>query len=70
MSNTIHLSIPGMKCNGCVSAVEKALNSEVGVNQVSVDLESKRAEVESDASVAVLVAAIKTAGFDAEALNT
>ena len=70
MSNTIHLSIPGMKCNGCVSAVEKALNSEAGVNQVSVDLESKRAEVESDAPVAVLVAAIKTAGFDAEALNT
>ena len=69
MSNTIHLSILGMKCNGCVSAVEKALNNEAGVKQVSVDLESKQAEVEADAPVAVLIAAIKTAGFDAEEIN-
>ena len=70
MSKTIHLSIPGMKCNGCVNAVEQALNNEAGVNQVSVDLESNRAEVESDSPVAVLVAAIKTAGFDAEEVTT
>ena len=68
MSNTIKLSIPGMKCGGCVSAIEKALGKEAGVVKSEVDLESKSAVVESDTSPGDLVAAIKAAGFDATEL--
>ena len=65
MSNTIKLSIPGMKCNGCVSAVEKALGDQAGVIKSEVDLVSKSALIESDASLVGLLDAIKAAGFDA-----
>ena len=65
MSNTIKLSIPGMKCNGCVSAIEKALGEQAGVIKSEVDLVSKSALIESDASLVGLLDAIKAAGFDA-----
>ena len=65
MSNKIKLSIPGMKCAGCVSAIEKALGNEAGVIKSEVDLESKSAMVESDTSLAALISAIKAAGFEA-----
>ena len=63
MSNKFKLSIPGMKCGGCVSAIEKALSNEVGVLNSEVDLASKSALVESDSSLDVLVGAIRAAGF-------
>lgn len=68
MSNIINLSIPGMKCAGCVSAIEKALGNEAGVIKSEVDLESKSAMVESDTSLAALISAIKAAGFEANEL--
>jgi P-type Cu2+ transporter len=37
-SNTIVLDIAGMKCAGCVGAVEKHLLAETGVNSASVNL--------------------------------
>jgi len=69
MSNTIRLSIPGMKCGGCVSAIEKALDDEAGVISSEVDLETKTATVESNVSLAALSDAIKAAGFDATELT-
>jgi len=69
MSNKIKLSIPGMKCNGCMSAIEKALADEPGVIQSEVDLATKTALVESDVSLAALSDAIKAAGFDATELT-
>jgi len=69
MGNTIRLSIPGMKCGGCVSAIEKALDDEAGVISSEVDLETKTALVESNVSLAVLSDAIKAAGFDATELT-
>ena len=65
MSNTIRLSIPGMKCGGCVSAIEKALGEQAGVISSQVDLETKTALVESNIAVSELNEAIKAAGFDA-----
>ncbi len=65
MSKIFNLSIPGMKCAGCVSAIEKALGNEAGVIKSEVDLESKSAMVESDTSLAALISAIKAAGFEA-----
>ena len=68
MSKLIKLSIPGMKCNGCVSAIEKALGEQSGVITSEVDLASKSASVESDASLPDLLDAIKAAGFEASEL--
>ncbi len=65
MSKEFKLSIPGMKCAGCVSAIEKALGNEAGVIKSEIDLESKSAMVESDTTLAALVSAIKAAGFEA-----
>ena len=68
MSKTIYLSIPGMKCGGCVAAVEKALGNAAGVTSSDINLENKSASVESDTSLSVLIDAIKAAGFDATEL--
>ena len=68
MNQTIRLAIPGIKCNGCVTAIEKALGNETGVIKFDVDLETKTATVESEVSLAVLIDAIKTAGFEATEL--
>ena len=69
MSNTIRLSIPGMKCGGCVTAIEKALADEAGVIKSEVDLATKTALVESDVELTVLSDAIKAAGFEATELT-
>ena len=68
MSKIIHLSIPGMKCSGCVTAIEQALGKETGIIQSKVDLETKLARIETNALPAVLIGAIKAAGFDATEL--
>jgi copper chaperone len=65
MKQIIRLAIPGIKCNGCVAAIEKALGDEAGVIKSEVDLQTKTARIESNVSLAVLVDAIKAAGFDA-----
>ena len=65
MSKIIHLSVPGMKCGGCVSAIEQALGNETGITEYQVNLDTKRAWVETDSALAVLVGTIKAAGFDA-----
>ncbi|WP_026935292.1 heavy metal translocating P-type ATPase [Christiangramia echinicola] len=38
--------ITGMSCNGCRSHVEKSLSDVEGVNQVSVDLENSKADID------------------------
>jgi copper chaperone CopZ len=68
MRQTFRLAIPGIKCNGCVTAIEKALGGETGVIKYEVDLETKTATIESNASLAVLVDTIETAGFEATEL--
>jgi Cu+-exporting ATPase len=55
-----------MKCNGCVTAIEKALNQDIGVTTARVDLDTKTAVVESDSDLSVLLGALKAAGFDAQ----
>ena len=68
MNQITRLAIPGIKCNGCVTAIEKAFGNETGVIKFDVDLETKTATVESEVSLAVLIDAIKTAGFEATEL--
>jgi len=55
--------IEGMSCNDCVRHVTTALE-ELGLSEVKVDLASKSAVVEGDASDEAIKAAIEDAGYD------
>ena len=70
MNQSIRLSIPGIKCNGCVATIEQAFDNQTGVIKAEVDLQTRTATVESNVSLAVLVDAIKASGFDATELAT
>ncbi len=65
MSKQLHLSIPGMKCGGCVNAIEGALDAQAGIISYKVDLDTKTAEVEADVDFGVVSEAIRAAGFEA-----
>jgi len=59
------LSVEGMNCNHCASAVEKALRSVPGVKEATVDLAAKKATIETEGNVAgeLLKQAVALAGF-------
>lgn len=59
------LKIEGMSCNHCKMAVEKALKSVAGVEQVQVFLQEGRATVSGQASVDLLIAAVQEEGYRA-----
>lgn len=63
------LSISGMSCAGCVSAVEKALQSVAGVENATVNFAEHTAQVETRGAADVLIQAVKTAGYDAAVLQ-
>lgn len=63
----ILLNIHGMSCGSCVRHVEGALKSVTGVESVSVDLASGRAEVRGTGlTTAILLSAIEEEGYSAE----
>jgi Cu+-exporting ATPase len=64
-SSTLHLSILGMRCAGCVSAVEGALAAVAGVTSVSVNFADHSAQVAGNAVPEALIQAVKSAGYDA-----
>ena len=62
---TLTLSVPGMTCGHCEAAVKREVGALDGVDDVTVDLDSKDVvvvgrELDRDA----IVAAIDEAGFD------
>ncbi len=60
------LKIDGMKCDGCVAAVEKSLKAQPAVQKVAVDLKAGSAAVtHENGDVAAFIVAIEDAGFDA-----
>jgi copper chaperone CopZ len=63
---TSKLSIPAMKCGGCVSTVESTLKALSDVDTVVVDLESKQVTIEGEVSIDTAIAAVTNAGFPAE----
>lgn len=70
MDRSIRLSIGGMSCAGCVSAVEEALAGVEGVEAATVNLGERTALVEgSDIAVDSLIQAVKKAGYDAAELG-
>lgn len=63
MTKTIKIKIYGMDCNHCRMAAKKAILSVAGVTAASVDLSSKSAFVEGDATYEDICKAIEVAGF-------
>ena len=62
--NTTTITISGMSCGHCVSAVRKALTEVTGVAVQDVQVGTAVVEVESAAARAAAEAAIERAGFD------
>ena len=65
---TVVLDVEGMKCGGCVRAVEKTLQEQPGVQRVDVNLVSRAAwlDLENDAvSVEAVLSALTDRGFPA-----
>lgn len=62
---TIHLPVEGMSCASCVGRVEAQLKKVAGVETVSVNLATERAEVHAVENIdrAALVKAVETAGY-------
>ena len=70
---TTTLSVSGMTCGACTSAVESAFHDTPGVGNVSVSLVMERAVVSHDAnlvSAAQIREMIEDRGFDAEVISS
>lgn len=65
----IRLSILGMRCAGCVSAIEGALTAVEGVSAVSVNFADHTATIQGSADPKALKQAAKEAGFDAAVME-
>ena len=60
------LKITGMTCQNCVRHVTQALEAVPGVSDARVDLGAGTAEVEGDAPLESLVAALAEEGYTAQ----
>lgn len=60
------IMIEGMQCNHCKMSVEKALNSIEGIEKVEVDLDEKKAVIESNKEIedSKIKSVIEEAGFN------
>lgn len=65
----VRLSILGMSCAGCVSAVEGALAAVDGVSSVSVNFADHSAQIKGCANPEELTRAVKEAGYDAAVME-
>ena len=59
------LTVTGMTCEHCKTAVQKALEAVEGVTSVNVDLDNGSAQVEGTAQVEQLIAAVEEEGYNA-----
>ena len=65
----LRLSILGMRCAGCVNAIESALAAVEGVTSVSVNFADHTATINGEANPEALKQAAKEAGFDAAVME-
>lgn len=65
----IRLSILGMRCAGCIAAVENALQGVVGVKNVNVNFADHSAVVTGTAAPEQLKLALKNGGYDAAVME-
>ena len=62
-SDTLTFAVIGMSCAACSGRVERALRAVPGVVSAQVNLATERAEVSGTATPAVLIEAVKRAGY-------
>jgi len=63
----LELKVDGMRCNGCVTSVQRALSEISGVTEAEVQLDEGRALIRGDGfSVQELIEAIQSLGFKAQ----
>lgn len=60
------LTVSGMTCGHCETAVKNALKDVPGVNNVLVDLKNGTAAVEGDVDAQALIAAVTEEGYGAQ----
>lgn len=65
MSETTTLTVTGMTCGHCKTAVQNALEDLEGVTHVDVDLEAGRATVHGG-HVEAMLDAVREEGYEAE----
>jgi P-type Cu+ transporter len=63
----INLAIGGMSCASCVTTVERALAQTPGTTEALVNFADETASVVTSASLAELVSAVRSVGYDASA---
>ena len=63
---TTELTVNGMTCGHCEKAVQNALKSVPGVQDVRVNLQDGTATVQGDADPQALVAAVTDEGYGAQ----
>jgi Cu+-exporting ATPase len=62
----LELKVDGMRCNGCVTSVQRALSEIPGVTEAEVRLEEGKAIIRGTGfSVPALVDAVTSLGFEA-----
>lgn len=69
VSTTCNLTVKGMVCSSCSTAVKKALTALPGIRDVSVDIKKNLVVVTYDRkkiTVPQMVHAVRKAGFQAE----
>ena len=64
-SQTVHLSLTGVSCAGCVSKIEKALNAVPGVEHADINFADRSAQVEGQSNVDELIQAVTHVGYGA-----
>jgi uncharacterized membrane protein YraQ (UPF0718 family)/copper chaperone CopZ len=66
---TMELTVNGMRCNGCVESVTRAISECEGVEESTVDLAAGRARISgSGFDRSLLVEAVRSLGFEVEAI--
>ena len=63
------LSIEGMTCASCVGRIERALKAIPGVTEAVVNLATERATTQGGVDAAILIAAVKDAGYEARLIG-
>ena len=68
---TTRLTVPGMRCAGCISKVERGLLALDGVSAARVNLSAKRVTVDHAETLddIALVDALERIGFEAQAIE-
>ncbi|MBM2576453.1 heavy metal translocating P-type ATPase [Jannaschia sp. Os4] len=68
---TVHLSLPGIHCAGCISGVERTLRAVPGIRAARVNLGRRRVRVTSvpGLGAAPALAALRDAGYEAHELD-